>query len=161
MLGQGDVWLLEEIGKSRYAIGDEPFREATEEALNHKRMERTVTGDIVWPEERRPALEVVAEEAADVLGVALSDVRVHGHRLGDRKALVVEWYCRLSDASQRAVALYVGYGSESAVGKTRKRVQAALSQDPGFADAEREILRRLSVAQRVTGDNIASQDSKF
>jgi len=67
----------------------------------------------------------------------------------------------LSDASQRALALYVGYGSESAVGKTRKRVQAALSQDPGFADAEREILRRLSVAQRVTGDNIASQDSKF
>jgi len=160
MLGQGDVWLLEEIGKSRYAIGDEPFREATEEALNHKRMERTVTGDIVWPEERRPALEVVAEEAADVLGVALSDVRVHGHRLGDRKALVVEWYCRLSDASQRAVALYVGYGSESAVGKARKRAQAVLAQEPEYVAAQTKLLTRLTTTRKdERGDNHAGAKS--
>lgn len=153
MLGQGDVWFLEEIGKSRYAIGDEPFREATEEALKHKRMERTVTGDIVWPEERRPALEVVAEDAADVLGVALSDVRAHGHRLGDRKALVVEWCCRLSDASQRAVALYVGYGSESAVGKARKRAQAVLAQEPEFVAAQKNLLTRLTATRKEARDD--------
>ena len=67
-----------------------------------------------------PNLETVAGEDAGVLGVALSDVRANGHRLGDRKALVVEWCCLLSDASQRAVARHVGYGSESAVGKARK-----------------------------------------
>ncbi len=93
-------------------------------------------------------METVAEEATDVLGVALSDVRAHGHRLGDRKALVVEWCCRLSDASQRKVAQHLGFGSESAVGKARKRAQAALAQEPEFADAERELLKRLSAERK-------------
>jgi len=74
---------------------------------------------------------------------------------------VVEWCCRLSDASQRAVARHLGYGSESAVGKARKRAQAALAQEPEFAEAERELLRRLSAMQRVKGDNHASQKSRF
>ncbi len=54
---------------------------------------RAETGDVDWPVERSPDWETVAGEAAGVLGVAMSDVRVNGHRLGDRKALVVEW-CR-------------------------------------------------------------------
>ena len=66
-------------------------------------------GDVDWPVDRKPALEAVAEQAAGVLNVALSDVRAHGRRLGDRKAVMVEWYCRLSDASQRKVAQYLCY----------------------------------------------------
>jgi REP element-mobilizing transposase RayT len=161
MLGKEDTFLLDEIGKSRYAIGDEQFRAETEQAVMKSRPERAKTGDVDWPAERHPALETVAGEAAGVLGVVLSDVRVNGHRLGDRKALVVEWCCRLSDASQRAVARHLGYGSESAVGKARKRAQAALAQEPEFAEAERELLRRLSALQRVKGDNHASSKSRF
>ena len=156
MLGKEDVLFLDEMGKSRYAIGDERFRAEAEEELKQRRLERAVTGDIDWPGERRSALEAVAAEAADVLGVALSDVRVHGHRLGDLKALVVEWCCRLSDASQRKVAQYLGYGSESAVGKARKRAQAALALEPEFADAERKLLKRLSAGSKKKGDNHAS-----
>ena len=71
-----------------------------------------MTGDIVWPEERRPPVEIVAEAAADVLGVALSEVRAHGHRLGDRKAFVVEWYCRLGDTSLRTTGFHRDSGSK-------------------------------------------------
>ena len=65
----------------------------------------------------------------------------HGHRLGERKALAVEWCCRISGASQRAVGQYLGYGSESAVGKARKRAQAALSKSRAFAVMERKVLK--------------------
>ncbi|MDD5706838.1 MAG: hypothetical protein PHR35_13020 [Kiritimatiellae bacterium] len=155
MLGHDDAEFLEEIGKSRYAMGDDKFREETEEELKPRRLERMVTGDRVWPEDRRPALDVVADAAADVLGVAMSDVRFHGHRLGDRKALVVEWCCRLSDASQRKVAQYLGYGSESAVGKARKRAQAAMSQDSAFGAAERRLIRRLGASTTQTRQDVS------
>ncbi len=56
----------------------------------------------------------------------------------------------------------MGYGSESAVGKARKRAQAALAQVPEFADAERELLKRLSAernAKRV--ESRAGSKSRF
>jgi hypothetical protein len=59
------------------------------------------------------------------------------------------------------VARHLGYGSESAVGKARKRAQAALAQEPGFVETERELLRRLSAMQGVKGDNHASSKSRF
>ena len=162
MLGKEDAFFLDEAGKSRYAIGDEQFREEAERAVSERRPERAVAGDVDWPAERRPALETVAKAAADVLGVALSDVRAHGNRLGDKKALVVEWCCRLSDASQRAVARHLGYGSESAVGKARKRAQAALAREPGSADAERQLLTRLTATRKDDrGDNHAGANSSF
>ena len=141
MLQEDDGQFLDETGKSRYAIGDERFREESEQALKEKRQERAVTGDVIWPEDRRPDVETVAGVAASVLGVALADIRFHGHRLGERKALAVEWCCRLSGASQRAVGQYLGYGSESAVGKARKRAQAALSKSREYAAMERKVLR--------------------
>ena len=141
---------LEETDKSRYVIGDDKFREEAEDELQRRRLERMVTGAIVWPEDCRPALDVVADAAVDVLGVTLSDVRFHGHRLGDRKALAVEWCCRLSGASQRKVAQYLGYGSEAAVGKARKRAQAALAHDPAFGVAERKLIKRLSAGKTRT-----------
>ena len=55
--------------------------------MKHRRAERATD----WIGERRPVVEAVAAEAADVLGVAMSDVPLHGHRSGDRKSLVVEW----------------------------------------------------------------------
>ncbi|MDD5707468.1 MAG: transposase [Kiritimatiellae bacterium] len=155
MLGRDDSEFLEEIGKSRCAIGDDRFREEAEDELKERRLERMVTGDIVRPEDCRPALDVVAEAAAEVLGVALSDVRFHGHRLGDRKALAVEWCCRLSGASQRKVAEYLGYGSEAAVGKARRRAQAALAQDPAFGAAERKLVRRLSACKTQTRQEVS------
>ena len=106
-------------------------------------------GDVDWPVDRKPALEAVAEQAAGVLNVALSDVRAHGRRLGDRKAVMVEWYCRLSDASQRKVAQYLCYGSESADGKARKRAKSALAREPELAAAERKLLQRLNAGHKV------------
>lgn len=148
MLGRDDVSFLDEIDKHRYAIGDEQFRKEAEAEVNQRRPERALKGDVEWAAERRPAMETVAQEAAGVLGVDLSDVRFHGHRLGDRKALVVEWCCRLSDATQRRVAQHLRYGSESAVGKARKRAQAVLAQEPEYAAAERRLFKRLSAECR-------------
>jgi len=149
MLEKEDEFFLEEIGKSRYAIGDERFREETEEALRERRLEQAASGDVDWPVDRKPALESVAEEAAGVLNVALSDARAHGRRLGDRKAVMVEWCCRLSDASQRKVAQYLCYGSESAVGKARKRAKTALARERELAAAERKLLQRLNAGQKI------------
>ena len=84
-----------------------------------------------------------------MLNVALSDVRAHGRRLGDRKAVMVEWCCRLSDASQRKVAQYLCYGSESAVGKARKRAKTALARERELAAAERKLLQRLNAGQKI------------
>jgi hypothetical protein len=46
-------------------------------------------------------------------------------------------------------------------GQARKWAQAALTQKPEFAEAERKLLRRLSAMQRVKGDNHASSKSRF
>ena len=144
MLREDDETFLEEAGKSRYAIGDERFREETEGELASKRMERIVSGDIVWPEQREPELATVARVVVDVLEVSLADVRFHGHRLGDLKCLAVEWCCRLSGASQRSVAQYLGYGNECAVGKARRRARAILSSNGCWMKKERKMREELS-----------------
>ncbi len=61
---------------------------------------------------------------------------------------VLAGYSLLDESVQRKVAPYLGYGSESALGKARKRAQAALAQEPEFADAERERLKRLSAERK-------------
>lgn len=148
MLVQDDALFLRESARSRYAIGDERFREEAEQELKDLRLERAVSGDILWPEHRRPDVETVAEAAAEVLQIRVADARFHGHRLGLRKYLLVEWCCRLSGASQRAVGEHLRYGSESAVGKARKKAQAALVSDPALAAKEREVQKRLLSALR-------------
>lgn len=115
---------MEEAQKSRYAIGDERFRAAAETELRNKRTERAEMGDIVWPEDRPPSVAEVAEVVMAELGVTLAELRFHGHRMGQRKALAVELCCRLSGATQREVGRYFKYGSEASVGKARQRVQA-------------------------------------
>lgn len=143
MLAEDDEKFLEEVRRSRYAIGDEAFREETEAELNNKRMERIATGDIAWPEKRQPDLATVAGVVSDVLGVSLGDMRFHGQRLRDVKCLAVEWCCRLSGASQRSVAQYLGYGSESAVSKARQRACCVLSSDHAWMKKEAKMREQL------------------
>jgi hypothetical protein len=145
MLVEDDEPFLEEAGKSRYVIGDERFREECEQELRQKRLERAATGDILWPEERRADVETVARVAVEVLGVRLADVRFHGHRLGARKAMVVEWCCRLSGATQREVGRYLGYKSDTAVGKARRKAREVLSNTPELAAEAEELEKRLAV----------------
>ncbi len=142
-LADDDNVFLKEAGKSRYAIGDERFVASMEDELREKRMERAVTGDIVWPEDRLPSLDDVSVAVAEELGIGLAALRSHGHSVGDRKVVAVELCCRLSNASQRDVGRCFAYGSESSVGKARKRARVLLDGDPTFAAKLSRITKRL------------------
>jgi putative transposase len=147
MLAKDDQEFLAEEAKSRYVIGNEKARERAVGDLKAARMERAVTGDIVWPEDQRPGLAEVEAAVLAELGLQAEDLRCHRRRLGTLKSLALELCCRHSGATQRAVACHFGYGSESAVGKARRRAQAILTCDKDLASHAERVQRRLSTTQ--------------
>lgn len=146
MLAKDDGVFLEETDKSRYAIGDDRFRDKVESELKGKQIERAVTGDIVWPEDLFPGIDEVAKRVCDEFKVATEDLTGHGRAVGKVKALAVELCCRCSGASQREVAKRFGYGSESSVGKARQLARAMLAGDSGLARRVARIVNRCEAA---------------
>lgn len=130
----GDDNELKEAGKaSGYAIGDEEFMEMARDELRSKRIERAVSGDIIWPEDKMAAIESVEKGVQDSFGITGEELRRHGRRAGLAKAVAVELCCRLTGRSQREVSRHFGYGSESAAGKQRRLIRARLADDDGLA----------------------------
>ena len=130
MAGKDDEAFLGTLRCSGYAIGDERFVKETAEELKARQMERAVTGDIAWPEDRMLEPEVVEALVIEAFGIRGEDLRFHGRRLGVLKGVAVDLCCVYTGRSQREVARYFGYGSESAVGKMRRLVAARLAADP-------------------------------
>ena len=58
-LGEEDDVLMQAMGSSRYAIGDERFREETEDGLLGVRLHKADDGDIVWPEPEPVPMDAV------------------------------------------------------------------------------------------------------
>jgi REP element-mobilizing transposase RayT len=143
MLAKDDEAFLADEGKSPYVIGDAKARERAEEELKAKLIERAVTGDIVWPEDRRPELSEVEAAVRAEFGMTAENLRFHGHRLGALKSVALELCCRYSGVTQRAVAAHFGYRSEGAVGKARRIAQAALATDPALNRQAKRVEKRL------------------
>ena len=103
-----------------------------------------MTGDIQWPEDMRPDVGIVAEEAARLLGVELEDLRGHGNLHGGKKAVMVEWCCGLSGASQREVGRYLGYRSDAGVGLARRKGRGILEEDRNLASVGQVLAKRIA-----------------
>ena len=143
MLAKDDEAFLADEAKSPYVIGDVTARERAAEELKEKLLERAVTGDVVWPEDRRPDVGQVEAAVRAEFGITAEDLRFHGHRLGALKSVALELCCRHSGATQRAAAAHFGYPSEGAVGKARRVAQAALAADAALARQAARVGKRL------------------
>ena len=132
-LGAVDGKLKEAMGASGYAIGDEEFREEMEDGLKGARLRKGCEGDIMWPKGKPVEVGRVEREVADAFGVKVEDLHYHGHRLGEVKAVAVELCCQLTGKTQRELAEYFGYRSDSSIGKQRKRLASATRVDARLA----------------------------
>jgi REP element-mobilizing transposase RayT len=143
MLEKEDEDFKKADAASRYALGDELFRAGAEQELREKRMERAVTGDILWPESRMPSIAEVEQAVLGEFKITREDLRSHGHRAGDVKAVAVALCCDYTGRSQREVSRYFGYSNESTVGRHRRSLSARLVEDPGLAKRVARLRARL------------------
>jgi REP element-mobilizing transposase RayT len=127
-----DDILTETMKASRYAIGDERFRERTEEGVLGVRLHKADDGDIVWPGANGVAVEYVLAVVAAHFKVSEDDLRFHGRRLGMIKAVAIELCCRFSGQTQREIARLFGYRDSSSVGKRRQALAAHLVEAPAL-----------------------------
>ncbi len=128
VVDEDDV-LAETLKASRYAIGDERFRERTEEGVLGVRLHKAVDGDIVWPQTDPVALDRITAMVAEHFKVSVEDLYAHGRRAGTAKAVAIELCCRLGGCTQRDIARRLGYGSESAIGKQRRTITERVAQE--------------------------------
>ena len=133
--------------KSHYATGDERFVGETEDELKQARLSKGVGGDIVWPPGRRVAREVIEAAVEREFGVRAEALRTHGRRAGVAKAVALELCCRLTGETQRAIARHFGYGSESAVGKQRKRLAALCGRQTDLEQRVQTLISACSSAK--------------
>ena len=144
LLTDEDDILLSAMKASRYAIGDDRFRNETEEGVLGVRLHKADDGDIAWPEADRVPLEAVLATVAAHFKVSEDDLRFHGRRLGMIKAVAIDLCCRFSDETQRQVAKAFGYRDSSSVGKRRQALATHLSEDPHLHRQIAQIEKTLS-----------------
>jgi len=143
MACRNDEEFLKESVLSRYAIGDDDYREEIAEQLKSKKLERAVTGDIVWPEDRRPGIEAVESAVLKELGVSKGRLHGHGRCTGWQKALAIELCCGQSGASQREVGRYFGYAGDSGISKQRKRWAELLASDKAMSSRADRLTHKI------------------
>ena len=138
---EDDQPVLDAMGASRYAIGEDRFIEKTEARLGEQR-----TGSV---QEKDVALPMVTVDIAMIDACVAQhyrmdavDLREHGHRAGRAKAVAVELACRLTGLSGRTVGLHYGGISASAVSNIRRKVRE------GQIDIRPEVDHLLSIIQK-------------
>jgi REP element-mobilizing transposase RayT len=142
-VGKEDKGFLEALQASRYAIGDEKYREQTAEELRGLRMSKYVR-DIVWPEVEGIEPAAVEQAVAAAFDVSVGDLHAHGQRAGLAKAVAVTLACELGMKPQRAIARHFGYGDESSVGKQRARLRTAMTEDRCLRARVEKLRKRLA-----------------
>jgi hypothetical protein len=133
MACEDDEEFLEENAQSGYAIGGAKYRSDVAEELRQKRLERAVTGDVKWPEDRMPGLEAIEGAVINEFGISRHDLHCHGQHSRVAKSVAVELCCRLSGKSQREVGRYFGYRTDGGVSKQRQRLALLLDKDGRLA----------------------------
>lgn len=145
MVGGEDELLKESKGRSGYVIGDQEAVEETEAGIKDVKLRKVDTGDIIWPGKVKKGLEEVLGKALKVVGMRVDELGEHGLRIGEKKSHLVELLCRCSSASQREVALQLGYKCEHSVGKQRQLFRRKLKEDTAFRKTFAKLLRKMSV----------------
>jgi hypothetical protein len=130
---EGTDEVLKDAGeRSRYALGDAAFQEEAEQTLQ-KQMQDAFFPEDVLPEKRRTVdIEEVERAVMDAYGIGRETLYSRQRRAGEAKGVALELCCRLTDTTQRALAVRFGYSHETSVGKQRQRVVARLSTDKAF-----------------------------
>lgn len=139
-----DAEYLKAASASGYAIGDDEYLEEVAEQLESKRMERTITGDVVWPEDKRPGIDVVEAAVLKEFGISRADLHCHGRHAGTAKAAAIELCCRLSGRTQREVGQYFGYGTDAGVCKQRQRFAVKLAADDALLSRVEKMAKRVA-----------------
>jgi chromosomal replication initiation ATPase DnaA len=90
-------------------------------------------GQMTLDEKRRTVdIEEVERAVMDAYGIGRETLYSRQRRAGEAKGVALELCCRLTDTTQRALAVRFGYSHETSVGKQRQRVVARLSTDKAF-----------------------------
>lgn len=130
-LGRDDEEFKAALAKSRYAVGDGEFCAEVEEELKAARMRKDVYGrDVMWPEEKPMALEKIEGVVRGAYRVDAEDLRSARKAGWEAKKALLELAGRYSGKSQREIASWLGYTSESSVGKQRKAFQELMARRP-------------------------------
>lgn len=144
MVSARDEKFLEDIGASRYAVGDESYREEVKHEIKGKLLERAVKGDVKWPEDNLPGIEAVEQVVLAEFGISRGDLHSHGGHAGAAKSLAVELSCQFSGKTQREVGKYYGYTGDGGVSKQRKRLALKMSADKELSVRFNKLTRSLS-----------------
>ncbi len=134
MVTRNDDEFIKEANASRYAIGDEEYREEVDDQVKEKRMEKAFQGDYIWPEDRLPGIAAIEAAVVKEFGVSCDDLHFHGQRAGVIKSIAIELCCRLSGKTQREVGEYFGYTGDGGVCKQRQRLAPILERDKELSD---------------------------
>jgi len=141
---QDDEDFLKDLAASSYAVGDETYREEVKNEIKEKKLERAVTGDVKWPEDRLPGIEMIEQAVLKEFGVKTEDLHCHGRHAGVVKSIAVELSCRLSGKSQREVGSYYGYGGDGGVSKQRQRLASRMAGDRMLSTRVDRLTRAVS-----------------
>jgi REP element-mobilizing transposase RayT len=140
MLDGDDAVLLEAMKASRYAVGDEAFRQEVAQWVRGQAGEWAEPSDVDVPVEPSVPLERIAAAVAEAYGVSVEALRCARTRVGVARGVLIELACTLGGLTQRDVARRLGTMTEHGVGKQRGLVRAALAGDARLR-AEFDALR--------------------
>lgn len=143
-----DEEFLLDMQASRYAIGDEEFREEIEEELEEKKRERDETGDVEWPESESPEIEAIEAAVMKEFRVSREDLHFHGQRAGMAKTVAIELCCRLSGKSQREVGKYFGYTTDSGACQQRRKLAFMQEKDHDLLVRVSKVAHGISICKK-------------
>ena len=142
MIEGEDNNLLTAMNASRYVIGDEGEREQAEQMARTFEMS-SHHRDVEWPEPDLVEMSVIEKMVSSEFKVSVGDIHFHGRRARVAKSITIELCCQLSGKTQREIAVYLGYSSESSIGKQRQRLRDTLGKDKKLQLRMNRMKRRL------------------
>jgi len=132
LLQETDEVLKEADGRSRYALGDEAFRQEAEQTLQDQMQDTYFAEDVIPAKRRTVDVDDVEETVAKAYGLGREDLHSRRRHAAEAKGVALELCCRLADTTQRALSVRFGYGHESSVGKQRHAIAKRLAEDKGL-----------------------------
>jgi len=117
---EDDRPLREAMRASRYAIGSDAYVAKIEEKLKARRTGRPQDRDVMLPR-RRVDLQRIDQVVAEQYAVEPADLRRHGRRAGEAKAVALELACRHTGLNQREIGSHYGDITSMAVCMARRR----------------------------------------
>jgi len=132
LLHETDDVLKESDNRSRYALGDEAFREETEQVLQDQMQDTYFPEDVIPVKRRTVSVDEVEQIVMKEYGISQDLLHSRQRRAAEAKGMAVELCCRLTDTTQRALGVRFGYRHESSVGKQRQTMAKRLAENGGL-----------------------------